>query len=1036
MAENKIAGAYSVIEIEAKTTNLAAMVKELDRLTAATQIEINFAESLNKKLAASNQTVAQLTAALNANKAAGSGTNTAGQGFQAMAQQAAQGASQVLRLTGLVAQHGIQTAQSIGNTATNAWKNLFQTMRDQGSQVFSFLTGQISDMMKMAQQARDFSNATGGESTANAALFLANSMIGVGDLNQMFNNTSLSVALQQIANQDEIAAQAQIRFNDAVEDAGRIIDRVKADNLREVADATADAARASEDLRTRTTRSERDSNRDRERQQVDFQREMMEAQLDAADRIVDLNRTSGYKIIDLERDLNDRKLEYAQDFAGEQTKLLKKLADIELEYLKKRESLFKRYFDADPFLRPFIQDQIDALNQQKGLEEADARTSFDIQKAEAEKEIALIEEKIRREREARADAEIEIRATLARREEDLIRSNERQTADAKLAWERQVEDARKAQQDIDRALAERLAAAELRLQRADEDALERIEAAKQKITEEVDIRPVVTALEKLGFSMKDAMSLLEENPAKFLEEFADKFALLENGAEKTKIINDLFGFFGLQVRPLIDQLGTMGKEGRKALEDMLGNLTNLTKNYDKVLEGQIAWNMLMLILKDVAYGAIIPLIPMFVELSKTLQDWYATVGKTDVKDKFGVITDFLIEKAGALIKFIKGEGSFSDLFLAGDATKTLETEIAKLFEIVKREADKAGLILFGSGSLEEAGSKLGKSFGAAFSEELKNQVKGTVFSSLFGDYNYSDVTKTEGSFAAGLGETFEAGKRSLLRSLGILPDAKDVDFTVEQLDRAGKSYQVISKTVKDEAGNIVEKTRVWKDDQTGLLNSVTERYDATGRKVQEVFNAIQNESTTAQQGVLGIIAKLDNAKKASVGSTINFYEQDKKKVVDALMAPYVEGQDKFRTYWDTAYKDLVDQLDKQLGALKGYNKEVEKEGTPIRKIIEDMQKIDILNQSYNLGYQIGKQMMAGLDRLFGETARQGLGPAIVSSLLSMFGGAPAGAYNGVAGAGANGTQVNMTGDINVNTQNQSQADTVIGWLKQFFSGGV
>lgn len=1027
----KIAGAYSTIEIEAKTVGIDKMQAELDQLRQRVAAADNYITSMMSKVDKSDDLFRALAEAFQQSNADVRTLTTSlnrAQNQIAQMNQAAQNSPSVFgrSLNGIL--NFTNRASGALNNAATAVQNYFKMWETAGSKAVGVVTGVIGDLFKMARQARDFSNATGAESTQSPALFLANFAVGVEDLNQLFNNTSISVALQQIQNQSLLAAEAQKRYNDALGDAQRTLDRLNADVMAEIAEATEDAAQAADRLRINQERASQDYQKSVTREAADFARDTLEAQRDANDRLEELQRSSGYRIIDLERELNDRKTTYQEDYLAEVNDLTKRLLDIEQEYFKKRESLYSRYFDADPFLRPFIQDQIDALGQQEDLERANARTSFDDKKADMERDIALLEEKIRRENEARADQESDIRVSLARREEDLKRSYERSTEDAKLSYDREVADFKRSQQEIDDSLAERLAKAKERLTRAQIDAQERVESATQKITEEVDIRPVVLALKEVGLTLEEAGALMKDSPSKFFEVFADNFAKLDDGAKKTKIIADLFGFFGLQVRPLIDYLGELGPTGRKALEDMLKSLGLVATDYKSILEGQIQWNILMMILKDLAFSVLIPLIPKFIELAKVAQDWYASGGAEDAKTTFGKVTDFIIEKANAVIKFLKGEGTLADVFASGDASTALQGEIDKLLLIVKEGASKLIDELFDIKSMEDAGTKFGTAFGNAFGTAVKDQLKSTILQGFLKDYNYEEVVQNEGSFAAGLGEVGGSAQRNMLRQLGLIPDAKDVEVTVQRVEEAGRAYGVIEKIVKDASGTVIERTKIWKDENTGQLKSVTDRYDETGRKIQTVLNAVQNERAGAINGLTSLLDNINRLERDRNSGSVQLYTAEKQKLEDAMTAPYKGAQDKFASFWDVSAQTMKDGYQAQLDILLDKkNQEIVKENSPVALMLAQLAAFDF-KVAKTFGELFGESVISGLVDYITNYGREGLFTGLQQLLTNPFGAAFSRGINQQSGA-----VNNMYGDVVVNESQNGQS--IIGWFESFFGGG-
>lgn len=447
------------------------------------------------------------------------------------------------------------------------------------------VVGSIAFVDRLGIDIRNFQNVTGASSQFGGILNLLAGQVGTSGRE---TNLSFGIGMQLID-------QAAVNTADAIDDLNprveRLQDKINAlnpDHLQNLADSLVTLNNQLKDAADKFEKGQTKNALDASRRDDDYSKNRQKAQQTYDEALNTLEVSRARKSEDNTRTATEAKEAYEIALEQKQEDLQKKIADVEKSYADQRLSLWERFYTANPLLRPFIKSQIDALGSQQTAKELlirnDAQQELDIIKEKYADEQDLLALHIARENEDYEIQQNKIVDTFDQRNSDLKTSYDRSVADAKTANDQMLVDYAKAQKDMQFAY-------DLRLRNETEAYAKQVEALKVA-QDALDVRfekagktqnaGVVKGLKDLGFEITAFNELLKTNPEEGLKKLARALVLLP-ASEQIRAVEQIFGYFGGQMLPLLQALGNMTDKQEARFKELYPDMIPSKKDQEATL---------------------------------------------------------------------------------------------------------------------------------------------------------------------------------------------------------------------------------------------------------------------------------------------------------------------------------------------------------------------------------------------------------------------------------------------------------------------
>lgn len=491
----------------------------------------------------------------------------------------------------------------------------------------STAVGAIAYMQRLGREIRDFRNATGVDAPGAAVINLLGKEVGTN-----IREVGLSLAiLNQLI--DQATVKTENASTKALDKLGQIQDKIKDlndDHMRRLADLWDDLQDRIEKSNLAFGRFKEDFDIRAQRRDQDYNQDILRLNEDLARAIEDLNLRHTRKMDDLARARNELIQKREQQSADIQIKLAEKIAKIEEQFANKRLGLWGQYFNANPLLRPFIKSQIDLLDQleQNAVQSAQEQAQRELEELrnKYEQELTLLEEKIARENQDYERQLQELRERDQRRRDDLNERYNRELDDARRRYAREVEDYERHQKELYEKYEKRVEDEERRYQQALKSLRDSLDNQLQSLGS-IGGGPnlewgVQRALKRLNIDLREFSDLMKSDPQKALFTLAKALADLPPSPEKTQIIQELAGFFGVQLIPLLDELGTEGEKAAEKFQKLYPALTPTAEKLEEILGNQVKWTRVQFIFDNLVATIGQKLIPHASKLADAILKWW------------------------------------------------------------------------------------------------------------------------------------------------------------------------------------------------------------------------------------------------------------------------------------------------------------------------------------------------------------------------------------------------------------------------------
>lgn len=416
-----------------------------------------------------------------------------------------------------------------------------------------------------------------------------------------------------------------------------------------------------------------------------FQQQNEDTQSARQDRLAEMAQAHQDKIDNYEASAQDLKDALADTEVTRAERLQQTLVNITEKYSRQRASLTEQYMNSDPLLRPFLRQQLGALD---AMEAAEKQAAVDKDNAELTalrnkeaRQLAEIQRRIDQEnvmyalklaRQEELDKKNDARQaqslanelerlqhsydrqtesftrrlneemvayadqqTRMRREEDQKESRENATyeksvARAESAHARELASFVRMQGAAERAADDRITAEERRYAKALDtlaDQLAKIVSAAANLPNTSD--PFIRGLKSLGLTLADIKDL---NAEELFSLLTKKFNELPESIDKASIAFDIFGFFGQQMIQLMRIMGSDGIEGlKKKFKELLPDMILTNEELASMIASQQDWKLMEMVFQDLLVTLGKELLPSVKELVLWFRDWWKEHGPAVVQ---------------------------------------------------------------------------------------------------------------------------------------------------------------------------------------------------------------------------------------------------------------------------------------------------------------------------------------------------------------------------------------------------------------------
>lgn len=686
----------------------------------------------------------------------------------------------------------------------------------------------LSSIQQMITASRDMQNASGG-TTVDPGFQLVNQRIGSNPMTQLFNNIAVSNIMKSTADvmlrMDIGATNVAAKFDHM----NVAISSIDVNHLEALTRATEDLAKQQRNLEEGRADFQDTELRNSTRRSNDFNETSIRAETDKNEQLNKLFDAYIEHKKTTEDELKKKGEDNSAKIVNEEEGLQKKLYDIQKSYGDQRLSLYDRYFNANPLLRPFIKSQIDELatlqSQQENLAKTDAEVKIAKLRAENAVEIKVLIDKLAEIKENRDRDEADILKSFTRRMDDLRKGYERQVEDANIAQKKETRQYQQHQADLLNIFDRRITDENENYAKALDDRAYSFANASRHFTDKIDVMPTMEAFNKLGLSVKEMNDMLESgNITGFWQKFTEAYAKLPNDAQKITVLKQAFGGMANGLKPVLDELVSLGSTGVDSLSKLFPSYTEFTKQTTTNVKALYEWNTTLGIGVDVFDRFLLNLIGPAEKLGKSIQSWYEKGGREELYvwvDKISgklktIISDFtdLVDGKISFDDFLKNTFKVKDGdSLFGDFYNSLVGYFANSFA---KFADDTKV----SAAIRESGRKLGEGI-----------IKG-MRDAILGKNVWENLSAESDSSANGSSKS-----RTVFE-----------DFKID-----GKSHKAIVDSYKDTAGAVRKVVTTWIDDDEKSLKQRNTTFGTSGEELKSdtvtLYDSIQKGISSTYQGI-------------------------------------------------------------------------------------------------------------------------------------------------------------------------------------------